>query len=551
MKKLFVICIVLWLCGCTQTTYDLVVTNGKIIDGTGRAPYTADIAVKNGQIISISEHLNVSAIQKIDASGLIVSPGFIDVLSWACGPILYDGEVHSLVRQGITTAVFGEGWSMGPVNEKVRIEMQQNFWPEYELQYNWETLQDYLKIVESKGTSVNIASFVGATTVRLHVIGVEDRKATAQELEEMKALVQREMELGALGVASSLVYTPAFYADTKELIELAKVAAKNDGVYMSHIRGEGTDLLTALEELITIAREAKIPAEVYHLKAAGKPNWHLLTPAIALIESAREQGLKITADMYPYTAGATGLSAMMPPWAKDGGNEALIKRLQDAAIRNKIKAEILTSFSGWENFYWMAGGGENILVSYLTDDRKQYQGKTIAQIAEMWNKDELETVFDLLIAEKGGGGGIYFLMSDENITRKIQLPWVSFCTDEDAYKTSGLMSERNPHPRAYGTFPRILGKYVRQEEVLTLTEAIRKMTFLPASNLGLNDRGVLKEGKAADLVIFDANTVKDKSTYTNPHQYPEGIYHVIVNGQAVVLDQKHTGNTPGRALSRN
>ena len=550
MKKLTLLLGMLVLISCQTTTYDLVIKNGLIIDGTGQEGKLGDIAINDGIIVKIAKALNVNARMTIDASQQIVSPGFIDVLSWASGPVLYDGEVHSVVRQGITTAVFGEGWSMGPVNDTVRKEMK-SFWPEYEIQYNWNTLYDYLKYLEGKGSSVNFASFVGATTVRLYVIGLEDRKATPEEMEQMKALVRKEMQLGALGLASSLVYTPAFYADTEELIELAKVTAEFDGIYISHVRGEGSDLLPALEELITISREANIAAEVYHFKAAGNPNWDQLDPAIALLESARKEGLKITADIYPYTAGATGLSAMMPPWSKDGGHDALVKRLMASKIRAQIKKEIQNSTSGWENFYWMAGGGENILVSYLSDTRKQYQGKTIAEIAGIFKKDELETVFDLLIAEKGGGGGIYFLMSEKNVAKKMKLPWVSFCTDEDAYKTSGLMSKRNPHPRAYGTFPRILGKYVREENVLTLPEAIRKMTSLPAANLGLKDRGLIREGMAADLVIFDAEKIIDKADYANPHQYPEGLTHVIVNGQPVILKGEHTGSKPGRALFRN
>lgn len=550
MKKLIALIVMLLFISCQNPSYDLVITNGLIIDGTGQPGKIGDIAIRDGKIIKVGESLDFNTIRVIHAHQQVVSPGFIDVLSWASGPILYDGEVHSVVRQGITTAIFGEGWSMGPVNENVREEMK-NFWGEYDIKYDWKTLHDYLIYVEQKGSSVNVASFIGATTVRLYVIGLEDRKATPEEMEQMKSLVREEMKLGALGLASSLVYTPAFYADTEELTELAKVAAEFGGVYISHIRGEGTDLIPALEELITISRSANIPAEVYHLKAAGKPNWDKLDDAIKLLESAQKDGLKITADIYPYTAGATGLSAMMPPWSKDGGDKALVKRLSDKKTRAKIKKEILNSTSGWENFYWMAGGGENILVSYLSDGRKEYQGKTIAEIAEIFKKDELETIFDLLIAEKGGGGGIYFLMSDENIVTKMKLPWVSFCTDEDAYKTSGLMSKRNPHPRAYGTFPRILGKYVHEEKVLSLPEAIRKMTYLPASNLGLKDRGLIREGMAADLVIFDAEKIIDKADYANPHQYPEGISHVIVNGQPVVMDGEHTGNKPGKALFRN
>jgi N-acyl-D-amino-acid deacylase len=536
----------MFIISCSSERYDLVIKNGTVIDGSGDKGYMSDIGIKDGKIYVIDDNISGYYSSEIDASGQIVAPGFIDILSWASGPIVYDGDVQSVVCQGITTAIFGEGWSMGPVNEAVREEMQL-MWKEYNISYDWKTLADYLKFVEKQGTSVNIASFVGATTVRLYVIGNEDRSATPEEMKQMKELVRLEMEAGALGVASSLVYTPAFYADTEELIELSNTAAEYGGLYISHIRGEGADLIKALEELITITKEAKIPAEIYHLKAAGKKNWNKLDDAISLIEEARKKGLDITADIYPYTAGATGLDAMLPPWSKEGGNQAMIKRLKQKSTRDKIKNEILTSTSGWENFYWMAGGGEGILVSYLAKN-KEFQGKSIANIAGILKKDELETIFDLLIKEDGFGGGIYFLMSEENVKKKMRLPWVSFCTDEDAYKLTGLMSKRNPHPRAYGTFPRILGKYVREENVLSWEEAIRKMSALPADRLGLSDRGRIKKDLAADIVIFDPETVIDKATYTQPHQFPEGINYVIVNGKIVVKDGVHTGAKPGKAL---
>jgi len=549
--KLLFLLMTFILINCSSEQYDLVIKNGTIIDGSGSKGFVSDIGIKNGKILRIEKNISGNNSPEIDASDQFVTPGFIDILSWASGPIVYDGEVQSVVCQGITTAIFGEGWSMGPVNETVREEMQL-MWKEYNISYEWKTLADYLRFVEKQGTSVNIASFVGATTVRLDVIGNEDRLATPEEVEQMQQLVRLEMEAGALGVASSLVYTPAFYADTDELIELSKTAAEYGGIYISHIRGEGADLLEALEELITITKKAKIPAEIYHLKAAGKENWDKLDEAIALIENARKNGLDITADIYPYTAGATGLDAMLPPWSKDGGNEAMVERLKQKSTREKIKKEILTSTSGWENFYWMAGGGKGILVSYLSKN-KELQGKSIAEIAENLNKDEIDTIIDLLIDEKGFGGGIYFLMSEENVKKKMKLPWVSFCTDEDAYKPTGLMSKRNPHPRAYGTFPRVLGKYVRDENVLSWEEAIRKMSALPAERLGLKDRGHIGPNMAADIVIFDPKTVIDKATYTQPHQFPVGINFVLVNGEIVVKDGQHTGAKPGKALfkSRN
>jgi N-acyl-D-amino-acid deacylase len=547
-KLVFIVLSILFV-SCSNEHYDIIIKNGTVVNGSGDKGFSSNVGIINGKIHKIDASISGNATSVIDASGQVVAPGFIDILSWASGPIVYDGEVQSVVCQGITTAIFGEGWSMGPVNEAVREEMRL-MWKEYDIKYDWKTLADYMKFVEKQGTSVNIASFVGATTVRLYVIGNDDRLATPDEMKQMKELVRLEMEAGALGVASSLVYTPAFYADTKELIELSKTAAEFGGIYISHIRGEGADLIEALEEFITISEQAKIPAEIYHLKAAGMENWQKLDDAISLIEKARERGLDITADIYPYTAGATGLDAMMPPWSKEGGTAALVQRLKNKSTRDKIKKEILSSTSGWENFYWMAGGGEGILVSYLSIN-KEYQGKSIANIAKMMKKDEIDAIFDLLIDENGFGGGIYFLMSEENVKKKMEIPWVSFCTDEDAYKLTGLMSKRNPHPRAYGTFPRVLGKYVREESVITLEEAIRKMSALPADRLGLKNRGRIKEDLAADIVIFNPNTVIDKATYTEPHQFPEGINYVIVNGKIVVKDGIHTGAKPGKALFKS
>ncbi len=535
---------------CTQERYDILIKNGMVVDGTGQPAFPSDIVIHDGHIIKISSELNVPADRIIDASGLTVAPGFIDMLSWASGPIVYDGEVHSVVRQGITTAIFGEGWSMGPVNDRVR-EAMQNFWPEYNITYEWKTLADYLRFIEKQGISINVASYIGATTIRLHVVGFENRKATAEELDRMCQLVETEMSAGAFGLASSLVYTPAFYADTEELIELTKVAAAYGGIYASHIRGEGEDLFPALEEFIEICVKADIPGEIYHFKAAGRDNWSKLDEAIETIVQARQKGLDITADIYPYTAGATGLDAMIPPWAKEGGDNELVKRLRDPRIRSEIKAAIVADRTGWDNFYHMAGGGENILVSYLSGERKKFQGKRISEISELLGKDELDTVFDLLIAENGGGGGIYFIMAEENIGKKIKLPWISFCTDEDAYKPEALMGSRNPHPRAYGTFPRVLGRYVRDEGLISLEEAIRKMTSLPAERLGISDRGMIKENMVADLVIFDPKRIIDRATYTNPHQFPEGMPYVLVNGEIVVYRGRHTKAKPGKAIFKS
>jgi N-acyl-D-amino-acid deacylase len=549
MHKLNLVLLIFILYSCRAKDYDLLILDGLLVDGSGSPGIQADLAINKGKIISIGDSLTGTAAEIIDARGQIVCPGFIDMLSWACGPVLYDGSVPSVVRQGITTAVFGEGWSMGPINPAMASEMQ-GFWPEYDIGYDWKTLADYLRIVEKKGTAVNIASFVGATTLRVYAIGYDDRKATEAEMKLMEDLLRTEMEAGALGLGSSLVYTPAFYADTDELIKLAQVAAEYGGVYISHLRSESTDLLPAISELITISEKANIPAEIYHFKTSGKDNWATQDSAIMLVEQARSRGLQIGADMYPYTAGATGLSAMIPPWAKENGDEAMVERLNNPALRARIKSEIINTTSGWENFYRLSGGGENILISYLSQEREKWQGKTLAEVAGLRSQDELETLFDLLIAEKGGGGGIYFLMTEENVRKNLVLPWMSFGTDEDAYQPAGLMGRRRPHPRAYGTFPRILGHYVREEKLMTVEEAIRKMTSLPAGRLGFNDRGLLKQGSAADVVIFDPRTVGDMATYTNPHQFSTGINYVIVNGEIEVKNGQQTGVKAGRALFR-
>ncbi len=521
MKNVSLIIIIFLCWSCQHKEYDLLIRNGLIVDGSGSPGFSADLAIKDGRIQCLGASLTGTAREIIDARGQIVCPGFIDMLSWACGPVMYDGNVPSVIRQGITTAVFGEGWSMGPLNARVAREME-SFWPEYKINYNWKTLADYLRIIEKKGTAVNIASFVGATTLRVYAIGYDDRQATAAEMKLMEDLLRTEMAAGALGLGSSLVYTPAFYADTNELIQLARVAAEYGGMYISHIRNESTDLLSAIRELITISETAHIPAEIYHFKASGKENWGKQDSAVILVDQARSRGLEIGGDMYPYTAGATGLSAMIPPWAKEGGDDSLVARLQKPDLRARLKSEIRGSASGWENFYLMSGGGENILISYLSGEREEWQGKTLAEIARLKSQDELEVLFDLLVAEKGGGGGIYFLMSEENVA----------------------------HPRAYGTFPRVLGKYVREEKLLTIEEAIRKMTSLPASRSGLKDRGLLKQGLAADVVIIDPNTVIDKATYADPHQFPVGINYVIVNGCVAVRNGKQTGIKAGKALFR-
>jgi N-acyl-D-amino-acid deacylase len=414
---------------------------------------------------------------------------------------------------------------------------------------SWTTLADYLKFLEKRGVSCNVASFIGATTIRENVIGFEDKAPTPQQLDEMRALVRQEMEAGALGIGTSLIYPPAFYAKTPELIELCKVAAKYQGKYISHMRSEGSQLLEALDELIRISREAKIPAEVYHIKAAGKSNWPKLAPLLAKIEAAQKEGLKITADMYAYTAAGTGLDACLPPWTEDGGYPALFKRLRDPQMRKKIAAEVKTPSDAWENLYLAAGAPDKILlVGFKSEKLKPLTGKSLADVAKMRGKDPVETIMDLLAEDESRIESIYFVMSEENVRKKMATRWISFGSDEASQAPEGVFLKANPHPRAYGNFARVLGKYVREEKVISLGEAIRRLSALPATNLGLDHRGFLKEGMFADVVIFDPATIADRATFAKPHQYAVGMKQVFVNGTQVIKDGEHTGATPGRAL---
>jgi N-acyl-D-amino-acid deacylase len=470
------------------------------------------------------------------------------MLSWSTESLLADGRSQSEIRQGVTTEIMGEGWSMGPLNERMkrRVKAEQT-----DIRYDieWTSLADYLHWLERKKVSPNVASFIGATTIREYVIGLEDRKASPAELEQMRKLVEREMKDGALGIASALVYPPAYYAHTEELIELCKAAAPYKGTYISHMRSEGVDLLEGIDELIRISREANVPAEIYHFKALGKPNWPKMDAAIAKVEAARRQGLPITANMYCYTAGATSLTACVPPWVHAGGQDALRRRLRDPDLRPRIVQEIREQTEGWENFYKGSGSPENILlVSFKKEPLKRHQGKTLAQVAALRAKDPVETLVDLLIEDESGIGTVYFLMSEENVRKLIPLPWISFGSDEASQAPEGVFLKAFCHPRAYGNFARLLGKYVREEHLVSLTEAIRKLTSLPATRLGLDRRGLLREGYFADVVVFDPQTIADRATYDKPHQYAEGMRYVLVNGVQVLKDGEHTGAKPGRAL---
>lgn len=546
--KIFLLSAVVATAACAAPDYDVVIRGGTVYDGGGGAPLVADVAVAGDTIAAIGSLESVRGRVEIDAAGLAVAPGFINMLSWANESLIEDGRSQSDIRQGVTLEVMGEGWSMGPLNERMKQEaLEQQGDIRYDVE--WTTLGEYLDYLVDRGVSANVASFVGATTVRIHVLGYEDRAPSSDELETMRGLVRRAMEEGAVGLASSLIYPPAFYADTEELIELAKVAAEYDGIYISHMRSEGNQLLEALEELITIAREADIPAEIYHLKAAGQDNWGKLDALIERVEAARAAGLHITADMYTYTAGATGLGAAMPPWVQEGGHEAWVARLEDPATRERLMIEMRTPTDEWENLYLAAGSAENVLlVGFKSEELKPLTGKTLAEVAEMRGTSPEETAIDLVVEDDSGVGTVYFIMSEENVAKKIRQPWVSFDSDAASLAPEGVFLESNPHPRAYGNFARLLGKYVRQQNVISLEEAVRRLTSLPASNLKIEGRGALRPGYFADIVVFDPQTIIDHATFEDPHQYATGVLHVFVNGTQVLEDGEHTGATPGRVV---
>ncbi len=534
---------------CTSAPqYDVIIRGGTIYDGSGGPPLVGDVAIDGDTIAGVGDLGRARGVTEIDATGHAVAPGFINMLSWATESLIEDGRSQSDIRQGVTLEVFGEGWSMGPLNDAMKQEMVER---QADIKYDvtWTTLGEYLDHLVERGISTNVASFVGATTVRIHVLGYEDRAPTPDELEEMRALVRSAMEEGALGVGSSLIYAPAFYADTEELIELAKVAAEYGGMYISHIRSEGNRLLEAVDELITIAREADIPAEIYHLKAAGQENWGKLNDVFARVEAARAEGLSITADMYTYTAGATGLDAAMPPWVQEGGHERWVERLRNPATRRRVAREMRTPTRQWENLLLAAGTPENVLlVGFKNDSLKPLTGKTLAEVAAMRGKSVEETAMDLVIEDDSRVGTVYFIMSEENVKRKIAQPWVAFDSDAESLAPEGVFLKFNPHPRAYGTFARLLGKYVRQEGVITLEEAVRRLTSLPAGNLKIERRGALTPGYFADVVVFDPDEIIDHATFAEPHQYATGVVHVFVNGTQVLADGEHTGATPGRVV---
>lgn len=540
----------LLLASCSQPqTFDVLIKNGQLIDGSGKASYTADIGMNADTIAAIGNLQKAKGTLEIDATGLVVAPGFINMLSWANESLIEDGKSQSDLRQGVTLEVFGEGWSMGPLTDASKKAVKEIGSGNIEYDFEWETLEEYLEFLTKKGVSPNVASFVGATTLRINTMGFEDRAPTDDEMERMKAMVKKAMEEGALGIGSSLIYAPAFYSSTEELIELCKVASAYDGMYISHMRSEGNQLLESLDELIRIAYEANIRAEVYHLKMSGKDNWNKFDAVVAKIDSARAAGLQITTDMYTYTAGATGLNVTMPPWVQEGGYEKWAERLQDPKIRKQLIKEMTTPTNEWENFMMAVESYDDILlIGFKNDSLKYLTGKSLAEVAKMRKTSPEETAMDLVIQDGSRVGTVYFLMSEENVKKQIKLPYMSFGSDEDSSAPEGVFLEASNHPRAYGNVARLLGKYVRDEKVISLEEAIRKLTSLPASNLKIKKRGLLKEGYYGDLALFNATTIQDHATFNKPQQYATGMEHVFVNGTQVLKNGQPTGALPGRVV---
>ncbi|HSJ25085.1 MAG TPA: D-aminoacylase [Longimicrobiales bacterium] len=546
-RRFLALVVLLTAAGCGRVpTYDIIIRGGTVYDGSGAEPFVADVGIIGDSIAAIGDLSGESAGDEIDATGLAVAPGFINTLSWANVSLLHDGRSMSNIRQGVTLEVMGEGTSMGPLNEDMKRRMVEE---QGDIRYDvaWTTFGEYMEHLERSGIATNVASFVGATTVRIHVLGYDNRAPSASELERMRGLVAQAMEEGALGVGSSLIYAPAAFASTDELVALAAETGRHGGMYISHMRSEGDGLLEAVEELITIAREAHVPAQIYHLKAAGAGNWAKMDSVIALVEGARREGLGITADMYTYTAGATGLNAAMPPWVQEGGLPEWRRRLQDPTVRARVLREMRTPSPEWESLYLLAGSPERvILTTFRQDSLKYLTGRTLAEVAAMRGTSPEEAAMDLVVQDDSRVGAVYFLMSEDNVRRQMQLPWMSFGSDAASMAAEGEFLRSSPHPRAYGNFARLLGRYVRDEGVLPLEEAIFRLTTLPAETFNLERRGALRPGMFADVVVFDPATISDHATFEDPHQYATGVGHVLVNGVPVLRDGEHTGATPGR-----
>jgi N-acyl-D-amino-acid deacylase len=526
--------------------YSVIIRNGIVYDGNGGEPFLADIGINRDTIAFIGDLKAAEADSIVDASGKAVTPGFINMLSWATESLIEDGRSQGDIRQGVTLEVMGEGMSMGPLTPQLKTLMEKDQ-GDIRFPVSWNTLGEYLQFLETKGISCNVASFIGATTCRMYVIGEDNRKATDAELDSMKQLVRYAMREGAMGVGSSLIYPPASFSDTRELIELCKAAAEYNGMYISHMRSEGNKIHEAIDELITIAREAKLPAEIYHLKMSGKDNWGKLDSVIRQVEQARAAGLKITADMYTYTAGATGLTSAFPPTLQDGGFGKLWERLHDPKLRAEMKKAMNTNARDWENLYYGCGSPDNIiLLQFSQDSLKKFNGKTLAEVARIRGTSPEETAMDLIIQDSTRVGVAYFLMKEENLQKQVSLPWVSFGSDAFSAAPEGVFLKSSTHPRAYGNFARVLAKYVREEKRMPLQTAVYKLAKLPATNLKLNKRGELAVGHYADIVVFDPATVQDHATYQQPQQFATGVTDVLVNGVIVLRHGEHTGAKPGR-----
>ena len=546
--KSLILILLMFSCS-SHKDYDILIKNGTIADGSGNPTYIGSVGINADTIAAVGK-LKATGRLEIDATDLVVAPGFINMLSWATESLIQNGRSESDIMQGVTLEVFGEGWSMGPLNKNLKKELQLPT-EQGDIKYDidWNTLDEYLQSLVRRGISPNVASFIGATTVRINHIGYENRAPTAEELTSMKQMVKEAMEDGALGVGSSLIYAPAFYSSTEELIELSKVASEYNGLYISHMRSEGNRLLQGVDELITIANEADIRAEIYHLKMSGKENWNKYDEVVKKIDSARTSGLSITTNMYTYIAGATGLDASMPPWVQEGGYEKWAERLQDSKIRRRVLKEMTNPTDEWENLMYSAGTPDNLLlVGFKNDSLRHYTGKTLTQVAKIHGKSPEETAMDLVIADGSRVGTVYFLMSEENIKKQVALPYMSFGSDASSLSPEGVFLNSSTHPRAYGNFSRLLGKYVRDEQIISIEEAVRKLTSLPASNLKIKKRGSLSKGYFADLAIFNPETIQDHATFAKPHQLSTGMIHVFVNGEQVLKNGKHTGAKPGRVV---
>jgi N-acyl-D-amino-acid deacylase len=526
--------------------YDVVIRHGTIYDGTGAAGKAGDVAILDDRVAAVGDLAGERGREEVDATGLAVAPGFINMLSHSETSLIADGRAQGTLRQGVTLEVFGES-SMGPINEQMKKDSMER---QGDIKFNivWNTLGGYLDHLVARGISTNVASFVSAATVRANEIGLDNRPPTEEELERMRAHVRVAMDEGAMGLTTALIYIPGVFSKTDELVELAKVASASGGMYISHMRSEGNRLMEAIDETLTIAREAKIRAEIYHLKESGESNWNKLDAVIAKVDGARKEGLDITADMYTYTAGSTGLDAAMPPWVQEGGYKAWAQRLQDPKIRDRVRREMTTPSDAWENLMFAAGGKGTLLVGFKNEALRIYAGKTLEDVAKLRNKSIQDTAMDLVVEDGSRVQVVYFLMSEENVKRQIALPWLSFGSDASSMAPEGVFIKTSTHPRAYGNFARLLGKYVRDEHVIPMAEAIRKLTSFPAATLRIKQRGTLAPGYFADVVVFDPKTIADRSTYEKPHQYAVGVKHVWVNGGQVLKDGEHTGLKPGRAI---